>query len=111
MIILIGSRTMNTKKIKEDFIKILQEWQHFESVYDNDMATAGIEPPIDPVDYFTSHLTQVRKETLEEVEKIIPKGKGNDYENLGMGSLDYHEKNAVDGYIEWLKAHISKLKK
>jgi hypothetical protein len=96
---------MNTKKIKEEFKK---EFIHNKSL----LGMGNVHATGESVwSFIESHLTQVREETLEEVEKIIPKGKGNDYENLGMGSLDYHEKNAVDGYIEWLKAHISKLKK
>lgn len=47
------------------------------------------------------------KEERERIIKLLDKGKEHDYEAIGMGSLDYHEKCAVDAYIEWLKALLT----
>ena len=46
------------------------------------------------------------KQTLEEVRKVIKITIGNDYHNMGMGSLDYHEKCAVDAFIESFKSRL-----
>lgn len=43
---------------------------------------------------------------IQELKDLLDKGKNNDYQAIGMGSLDYHEKCAIDGYIEWLKNRI-----
>ena len=41
-----------------------------------------------------------------EIEEKIEKSRGNDYHNIGIGSLDYHEKCAVDAYIETLRHRL-----
>ena len=51
-------------------------------------------------------LSRREKEMIETLDK----GKNHDYEAIGMGSLDYHEKCAIDGYIEWLKAILKEEK-
>lgn len=45
----------------------------------------------------------------KEIEEMIEVSRGNDYHNMGMGELDYHEKSAVDAYIETLKHRLEKL--
>jgi hypothetical protein len=54
-------------------------------------------------------LHQARQEGIEEAIELLEKGTRKDYEVLGMGSLDYHEKYAIDGYIEWLRLNLKKL--
>ena len=51
-----------------------------------------------------------KREGIEDLKKLIEKSRGNDYHNIGIGELDYHEKCAVDAYIETLKSRMSKLK-
>lgn len=52
----------------------------------------------------SSQLQQQKERIVKEIEK----SRGNDYHNIGMGDLDYHEKNAVDAYITTLKHRLSK---
>lgn len=40
--------------------------------------------------------------TLKELKILIKRVIGNDYHNIGMGILDYHEKSAVDAFIATL---------
>ena len=51
-----------------------------------------------------------KREGIEDLKKLIEKSRGSDYHNIGIGELDYHEKCAVDAYIETLKSRMSKLK-
>lgn len=59
---------------------------------------------------FSTLLQKEREATIEEVRKLIEKSRGNDYHNIGMGELDYHEKCAIDAYVETLKSRMGKLK-
>lgn len=58
----------------------------------------------DEIKRLRESFTQLVRECVgEEIEKA----RGNDYQNMGMGSLDYHEKCAVDAYIETLKQRLT----
>ena len=48
--------------------------------------------------------------TNERILEIVEESRGNNYHNIGIGSLDYHEKSAVDAYVETLKSRLSQLK-
>ena len=50
--------------------------------------------------------SQALSDLSKEIEEAIEVSRGNDYHNIGMGSLDYHEKTAVDCYIETLKHRL-----
>lgn len=51
-----------------------------------------------------------RQRLIEEVIELVETTIGNDYHNIGMGSLDYHEKSAIDAFIESFKFRLTKLK-
>jgi len=50
--------------------------------------------------------TQAIEEERERIKNLLDRGTDNDYEAIGMGMLDYHEKCAIDAYIAWLKNRI-----
>lgn len=62
-------------------------------------------------DFIRSLLKAQRKELVGEIEKT----RGNDYHNIGIGELDYHEKSAVDAYVVALEhrllAHLKEREK
>jgi hypothetical protein len=62
------------------------------------------------LDVLENKIDQAKQEERESILKLLEITKSNDYHNIGIGSLDYHEKCAVDSYIESLKSRIIKLK-
>lgn len=82
----------------EEWVDIIQEW-HQQEAY----------PPIRPLaEKITNALNQQKELLIKEIDSKIEEARGNDYANLGMGGLDYHEKNAVDAYVETLKSRVGK---
>jgi hypothetical protein len=63
------------KESEEEFKKLLEEWKYFESIYDNDMAAAGIKEPQSPVDYLSQKLQEMaevaREEGIKELDREI----------------------------------------
>ena len=69
------------KTAREEFEEVLKEWMHFEDIYDNNMAEAGIEPPLHPLDWHISQLKKLEK----EIKKIQWK-----FDEDGRWSYDEH---------------------
>lgn len=60
--------------------------------------------------FLSDCIDKVEKETIKKISSLIEKSRGNDYHNIGIGELDYHEKCAVDAYVITLQSRMKKLK-
>ena len=95
-----------TQKSREEFAE--RYYSETNKLSDNDLWKFCRSEKV--ANIFEEVLQKVLSQREAEVRKEIEESRGNNYHNIGIGSLDYHEKSAVDAYIETLKSRLSQLK-
>ena len=97
-------KKMNTKKKKDKEKIVIRRHMHTIMNWVNEH-NLKLPPYVSGALFGLYERALLKKGMLDVIDRV---GNSDDenYESLGMGSLDYHEKCAVDGLKEYLKANL-----
>src|SRR3989304_4037330 len=102
-----GQRGRLTRSVSPTDTPKREDWKE---MLDNETWARDGDRVVISRDRLETFISQVRTQAIEEererIKNLLDRGTDNDYEAIGMGMLDYHEKCAIDAYIAWLKNRI-----